>query len=57
MFLAWGHREPDASRDALPKSLFPLLEAKDESSREQAEGSILGVQQKLPGGGSVFSPF
>lgn len=57
MLLAWGHREPDASREAVPKSLFSLLEAKDENSREQAEGRILGVRQRLLDGESIFPPF
>ena len=41
----------------LCQNLYSLLEAKDENSREQAEGRILGVQQRLLDGESIFPPF
>lgn len=57
MLLGWGHWEPHASRETLSKTLFSLLKVKDVNSREQAEGRILGVQQRLLAGESVFLPF
>jgi len=52
-----GDTENPMPGEALPKSLFSLLEAKDENSREQAEDSILGVWQRWLDGESIFPPF
>lgn len=49
--------EPRASSEALPKSRSSLREANDENSREQAGGRLLGVQQRLLDGKSIFPPF
>ena len=53
---------PGDTRNLMPagrlcQNLYSLLEAKDENSREQAEGRILGVQQRLLDGESIFPPF